>query len=320
MMEGADIVISGYCSLDRIIRIDSDAKIGRTSIVTNKDNGTIHYGGCSINVAHNLAKLGKRALPIIRVGDDYASSGFETFMDESGMVTDAVRHVKNACTSATYLIENPDSEHITLFYPGAMDKKHVIAYEDAWFEHASCAVMTVGSFADNKAFLGKAKQHGLPLFLGMKMDKDAFPTPFLKDVVRSLTGLFANESETVCLLEMFGLDKPEDLFGVAPKMEMLIVTKGLDGSTAYQRADGGVKTFHEGIVKTDNVIDAVGSGDAYISGFMEGYLNGEPIRTCMRYGATLASFALEGMGATTATPDHERFIQRYNARFKKGKS
>ena len=319
-MGNTDIVISGYCSLDRIIRIDSNAEVGKTAIVTNKDNGTIRYGGCSVNVAHNLAKLGKKALPIIRVGDDYAASGFKTFMDKSGIMTDAIKHIGHACTSATYLIENPDNEHITLFYPGAMDKQYQSPYDDAWFEHATCAIMTVASLTDNKHFLKKAKAHDLPLFLGMKMDKDAFPKSFLKDTVHALTGLFANESETVCLLEMFGLEKPEDLFEVAPDMRILIVTKGLEGSVAYHRQGETIEIIREGIVKTDAVVDAVGSGDAYVSGYMYGYLNHASIRTCMRYGATLASFAIEGMGATSSTPETKAFKKRYNAHYQEGRT
>lgn len=319
-MKNADIVISGYCSLDRIIRIDSNAEVGKTAIVTNKDNGTIRYGGCSVNVAHNLAKLGKNALPIIRVGDDYRASGFKPFMEKSKIMTDAIKHVGGARTSATYLIENPDNEHITLFYPGAMKGTYLSTYDDEWFEHATCAIMTVASPEDNKHFLKKVKKHGLPLFLGMKMDKDAFPKPFLKDTVHALTGLFANESETVCLLEMFGLEKPKDLFQIAPNMETLVVTKGLEGSAAYHRNAEKIEVIREGIVKTDAVVDAVGSGDAYISGFMYGYLNDAPIRTCMRYGATLASFAIEGMGATSSTPETHVFKKRYNAHYQEGRS
>ncbi|MEG1614248.1 MAG: carbohydrate kinase family protein, partial [Oscillospiraceae bacterium] len=42
-----DAIISGYVSMDRVVRINTPAKVGFTSIVNNSDNAKIYYGGCS---------------------------------------------------------------------------------------------------------------------------------------------------------------------------------------------------------------------------------------------------------------------------------
>ena len=64
LMMKYDVLTSGYVSMDRIIRIASPAQIGYTSLVTNADNTKIQYGGCSVNIAVALCKLGQKAMPL----------------------------------------------------------------------------------------------------------------------------------------------------------------------------------------------------------------------------------------------------------------
>ena len=69
-MRQIDVLTSGYVSMDHIIKIASPAKVGFTSLVTNKSNARIFYGGCSVNIAYALSRLGMVSLPVLRVGGD----------------------------------------------------------------------------------------------------------------------------------------------------------------------------------------------------------------------------------------------------------
>ena len=53
-----DVLTSGYVSMDHIIRIASPARIGFTSLVENQSNVNINYGGCSVNIAYALCRIG----------------------------------------------------------------------------------------------------------------------------------------------------------------------------------------------------------------------------------------------------------------------
>ena len=311
-MKSIDLVASGYCSLDHIIKIKSKAKVGQTSIVTNKDNRKIYYGGCNVNVAYALAKLNKNAMPIIRVGDDYKSTEFKAYLEASGINLDGIGYVEDAHTSGAYLIEDDTSNHITLFYPGAMSETYVHEYKDTWFKNTKMALMTVASKKDNEVFFNQCIKYDVPLYFGVKMDKDAFPKSFLKTIIKGITGIFMNENEAECLVDLFDIDYIINLFDIAPKLDLIVITKGKQGSLAYHKQSEGIESIASGIVKTDNFVDAVGSGDAYIAGFMYGLLNKSSIKTCMHYGATLSSFAIEGMGATSNLPTKKEFLDKYN--------
>ncbi|XMB72789.1 PfkB family carbohydrate kinase [Mycoplasmatota bacterium WC30] len=315
-----DLITSGYCALDRIIKTETQPATGKTSIVTNKNHAEIYYGGCNVNVAYNLAKLGKIATPIFRVGYDYESTGFYQYLKNGNVNLDAVQKLDFEATSSTYLVETPDNEHITLFYPGAMDKKYHIAYEDSWFENTKCALMTVASLADNKDFLNKVIKHKIPLFLGMKMDSDAFPKPFLKECLNQVEVLFANKSEAACIVDLYDLNNINELLTTLPNIKVIVTTKGKLGSIATYRVKDTLKTETVEIVKAEKVIDTVGSGDAYVAGYIYGYLNNETIKKSMEYGSTLASFVIEGLGSTASSPTEEEFIKRYTNNYNKGNS
>jgi nucleoside kinase len=315
-MKSFDLIASGYCSLDRIIRIQPMARVGKTSIVQNHDNATLRYGGCGLNVAAALCRLGKSVLPIIRVGDDYESTGFKSHLEREKIATDAVVKITGVATSCCYLVENPSSDHMTLFYPGAMSEPYFRPYEQAWFESSKLALMTVASRIDNEEFLKKSVSAKLPLFLGMKMDQDAFPKVFLKSILKECTGVFANTTEADYIKDTMGVSDVSAMFTLLPKLSFIAITNGKQGSRALYREGNMILSHDSPIVPARKFVDAVGSGDAYISGFLYGWLEKKPIQECMHYGSTLASFVIEGMGATTTAPTldllQERFIQTYD--------
>ena len=115
-----DVLTSGYVSMDHMLKIQTPARVGYTSIITNRTNTKINYGGCGVNIACDLSRLGMKAMPMIRVGDDYEQIGFAAFLKENGICTDAVKRVPGEITSVCYLVQDTGGQHITLYYPGSM--------------------------------------------------------------------------------------------------------------------------------------------------------------------------------------------------------
>ena len=102
-----DVLTSGYVSMDHIIRIATPAKVGFTSLVTNKSNSKIFYGGCSVNIAYALCRLGMKAMPVLRVGGDYESNGFKKFLEEGNVPLDGIdadSRGSNQCMLSCYRI------------------------------------------------------------------------------------------------------------------------------------------------------------------------------------------------------------------------
>ena len=179
MSKHYDFLTSGYVSMDHMLKIKSPAQIGYTSLIANKSNANIYYGGCSVNIAYALCRLGLSAMPILRVGDDYEENGFKAFLEAGNVPTEAISRVPGELTSICYLLQDNMGQHITLFYPGSMDGVYSKPLDDRFFEDAGMGVLTVGARCDNEEFFAKCRQHNVPLVFGMKGDMDAFPPDFL---------------------------------------------------------------------------------------------------------------------------------------------
>jgi adenosine kinase len=315
-----DIIASGYVSMDRIIKIHTPAKVGFSSIIENKTCADIYYGGCSVNISHNLCRLGVVSLPVMRVGDDYEKIGFKHFLEQSGIPLDALTVIPGERTSICFLVQDDKGRHITLFYPGAMDGKFVRSLGDAIFTNARMGVMAVGSHPDNEAFLAMCIKHDLPLVFSMKGDMDAFPEKFLRELLYYCQIIFTNETEREAIEAILG----ESILNLFTKGRagIIVTTLGKNGSRCYSKTNEKVSDEFIPICDTGPAVDATGSGDGYVSGFLYGYLRGKPPFECAALGSVLSSFIVENEGCCTGAPDENALNERYNwfvERFREGR-
>jgi adenosine kinase len=309
MSKQYDVVTSGYVSMDRIVKIKTPASVGFTSLIENKTCADIYYGGCSVNIAYNLCRLGIVTMPIMRVGDDYEKIGFKDFLYKAGIPMDALTVVPNERTSICYLLQNNQGQHITLFYPGAMNGNFAAPMDDCIFKNTRLGVMTVGSRADNEEFFKMCVRYKLPLVFSMKGDMDAFPKDFLRSLLFYCRIIFTNECERQAIEEIFN----ESILILLDKgnAEIIVTTFGRDGSRCYSRTRSGIKEDFVPICDLGPPKDTTGSGDAYVSGFLYGYLKKKVPRECAMLGTVLSSFVIEKEGCCTGAPNKDSLIDRY---------
>lgn len=306
-----DLILSGYVSLDRIIKTRTPVRYGYTSIIENSDNTRVYYGGCSTNIAYLAARLGLKALPLIRLGgEDYRATGFYEYLKSAGVCLEAVEIVPNETTSNCYLLADNNNNHIALFYPGAMDGKYAKPVRDEFFARARLGVLTVGSYEDNLEFYSKCLKHNVPLVFGVKCDFDAFPEEFFKKILLASKIIFTNRGEREEIERLFGFAEITDLFAQG-NAEIIVTTLGKNGSRYFQKTGAGIISGTVAAAEFGKVVDTTGSGDAYIAGFLYGYLQGLAVEECCKMGSVLSSFIIEAAGSTTNAPAREELEKRY---------
>lgn len=305
------IVVSGYISLDRIVLVKNPLTIGHTSIVLNDDNQTVYYGGCPVNIASALNMFGVKTVPLLRVGEDFEKTLTKEFFQNRKIPQEGIIKIKRASTSNCYLIEDTKGQHHTIFYPGAMDDQYFQPYDEQLFKDASVLIMTVGPKKDNEYMLEQAKKHNLELVFGAKLDYDAFPIDFLIEVIMEASIIFVNEYESSVLLDLFSLESMRDLFEISDKVHTIIVTYGDQGSSLFHRQNKEVYERKINVLKADECVDTTGSGDAYIAGFMYGYVNNYSRVESCKLGSILASYIVGAKGCNTNTPTLNEFIKKY---------
>jgi len=314
MRKDIDIIASGYPSLDRIIQVENDPRIGTTSIIRNADNSHVYYGGCNVNVAYACGRLGLSTAPMMRVGNDFESSGLRDFLRDAGLLLDGIEVVPGDATSCSYLVMTEQGDHITMFYPGAMSSAYPARVDEELVRRAKYGVITVGNPDYNLAFARACIRHKVPIVFGMKCDFDAFPKAILMEILQGCEIVFMNEGERRELERIYELASITELLSLKCA-KALVVTKGKQGSHIFAKEDGEIKEYPIGIARPDRVVDMTGGGDAYLSGFMFGYVNGKPLPSCGRMGATVSSFIIERTGCLTNVPTLEKLLTRYHDNF-----
>ena len=97
----------------------------------------------------------------------------------------------------------------------------------------------------------------------------------------------------------------------------MITTLGADGSICYIRK--GEKIIEKRIeaIRINNVVDASGGGDAYMSGFLYGYLKDFDPEDCCRLGTIMASHIIQKEGCLSNVPDESKLLGDFDSLFKK---
>lgn len=312
-MGNYDVITSGYVSMDHIIRIATPARTGMTSLVTNKGNTRVYPGGCSVNIAYALCRLGMRALPFIRVGDDYETNGLKDFLEKAKVPLDGIRIIEGEATSTCYLLQDSNNDHITVFYPGAMDGRYAddsaASRLDTLLDGVRMGVITVASRQDNQMFFEKCREKSIPVVFGMKADFDAFPKDFLREILLYSTIIFTNEAEKAMLEQLYDLEDITALFQMG-NAQRIVTTLGKRGSICYEKRDGEIIKSRIGAYPVEQAADATGSGDAYIAGFLYGYLQQKDSGECGRLGSALSCFVVQKEGCCTNIPTREQLFEQ----------
>ncbi|MFI8081776.1 adenosine kinase [Kitasatospora sp. NPDC086009] len=101
---------------------------------------------------------------------------------------------------------------------------------------------------------------------------------------------FAHEADVVFVSTTALADPERTMRQIAERgrARVVVATAGAEG--AYLLADGEI-THVPVVTPPAPVIDSNGAGDAFASGFLLGWLSGEPAARCARYGAIAGAFA-----------------------------
>jgi sugar/nucleoside kinase (ribokinase family) len=103
--------------------------------------------------------------------------------------------------------------------------------------------------------------------------------------------LFANDEELLAFAGVEDFDAA--VAALAPKVPLLVVTRGADGAIAVA---GGVR--HEVAAEpVTRVVDTTGAGDLFSAGYLVGHVQGRPVADCLTMGAIAAAEVISHYGA-----------------------
>jgi fructokinase len=163
------------------------------------------------------------------------------------------------------------------------------------------------SRATIRAFISKIPSSVLCIF-DINLRQAFYSREVIDWSLRACNVLKLNEEELHVLAYLFSMESDDLrlLHDLSRRfdLELIALTKGAGGSLMYAR---GQIYAHDGY-KTE-VVDTVGSGDAFTATLALGMLSGSDLRTINDYANRVASFVCSKRGATPRLPDDFKVAQ-----------
>jgi len=317
---GLDVITIGRASVD----LYGEQIGGRLEDVASFSK---YIGGCPANIAVGTSRLGLRSALITRVGAEHMgrfileqlkTEGVDTrgvIVDPERLTALAILGIRDAhtfplifyrenCADMALREDEIDEDFIASAKAIVVTGTH---FSKPGVEAASREAMRLARARGTKVVLDidyRPVLWGLtPHALGEeRFVADAEVTERLLTIVPECDLIVGTEEEFH--IAGGGLDTAVALRTVRANSGALLVCKrGADGCSAFPgaipaRLDDGIRG--EGF-KVE-VFNVLGAGDAFMSGFLRGWLRDEPIETCCRYANACGAFAVSRHGCAPAVP------------------
>ncbi|HET7115306.1 MAG TPA: 5-dehydro-2-deoxygluconokinase [Hanamia sp.] len=297
-------------------------------------------GGSPLNIAVGVSRLDAKVSLLTGVGNDKIGDFIINFLKKQNVNTDSIAKIEGARTSAVVLgIEPPDRFPLVYYRDNAADSQvtidHVIAANISKYKILEISA-TALNIEPSRSAVFYAVEHAFENDVEVVLDID-FRADQWKEVrsfglmVRALLSkvkIAIGTEEEILAATLQSVDQikithqqisaPEikgDIKTSIQKIlklgpEILIVKRGSKGVTVHYK-DGKELEVPGFPVEILNVL---GAGDAFASGFIYGYLQGWDIYKACRLGNACGAWVVQRPGCANDMPYRDEIMQFANSR------
>lgn len=259
-------------------------------------------GGAPVNVAYHLHQHGVQSSLITRIGKDEAGAELRNHFAATGMNTDYFQ-IDPAVPTGTVIAAPDGNGNMTydIIQPAAWDN---ISIDDATRSLVSAADCFIyGSLAARNEVSRNTLLSLLELVGTRVMDVNLRAPFYSRELLTKLMSkaqvLKLNEEELALIGSWFEVatDTHTRIRMLAQVMELniVIVTRGPNGALVFSD-----NVFYEHPGFTVKVADTVGSGDAFLAGFVTKWITGSSIADALHYAVQLGALIATKKGGCPA--------------------
>ena len=306
-----NVVVTGSIAYDYLMSFPGFFKdhilpdqIAKLSVSFLVDSMRRQRGGCSTNIAYNLALLGERPLVMATAGQDFPE--YRAWLEAHGVDTAGVVEVPDEFTASFFVSTDRENNQIASFYTGAMAHAHKLSFRDLQAP-ADLAIISPNDPEAMRKYPRECKELGIPYIYDPSQQVIRLSGDDLRQGLEGSRMLIVNDYEFEMIRNKTGMSEDQVLCCTGA----LVVTRGSQGSTIWvggQRVDIPV-------VKPKCVADPTGVGDAYRAGIIKGMSLGLPWHVIGRMGSLAATYVLEHPGTQNHTYSWDEFLARYRENF-----
>ena len=284
-------------------------------------------GGCPTNIAIGTARLGLRSGLVTRVGDEHMGRFIREQLEREGVDVTGVHTDPDRLTSLVLLGIRNSKNFPLIFYrdncaDGALDESDI---DEAFIASASAVVVTGTHFAKERSAAAQtlamrlAKRHGRKIVFdvdyrpnlwglaGHGAGEERFiasgeVSAHLAPILPECDVIVGTEEE---LMIAGGVEEPLAAIRAIRELSaaLIVCKRGPMGCVVF---DGAIPARIEDGIQGPGfpveVYNVLGAGDAFMSGFLRGYLRGEPIETACAYANACGAFAVSRLLCSAEYP------------------
>ncbi|MBI4008946.1 carbohydrate kinase family protein [Candidatus Roizmanbacteria bacterium] len=302
-----NIILTGSLAYDYIFDVDDyfskyilPNKIHQINISVITDEYKKSLGGTAGNQAFYLARLGLSPNIFATAGKDFQE--YKSFLKKNGINAEYIKIIPEQNSAAGFGMTDKKDNQIWMYSKGAMiNNSKLILSTIVDKLHNSFVIISPNDPQAIINFVNQCEKEDIEFAFDPAFYIPTLPQKTLFKGVKNARIIFGNDYEIAFLEKRLRLSLPK----LINKNQIIVKTLGDQGSEIFK--DG--KWQKVGIYKVKPV-DPTGAGDAYRAGFLYGYLNNQPIKTCGWMGAVTASFAVEVKGTMNLKFSKQQFEKR----------
>lgn len=264
-------------------------------------------GGAPMNVAYQTNNLGMQSRMISRVGSDDLGAELLAFLQGKGVSTDLVQTDPKYPTGVVNVsLDEKGIPSYEIVQPAAWDHIEQTTVMLDTVEKADALVfgsLSCRSEVSRKTLLTLLEKAPLRVF-DINLREPFYTRDLLETLLPKANLVKVNDIELGILANWYGMQGSESDQMQALRQqfgfERIIVTKGEHGAACL--SDSGFCSVPGMSVK---VQDTIGSGDAFLSGFISRYFAGAADQECLRFANALGALTATKAGGTPSIRPEE---------------
>ena len=306
-----DVVIVGELNVDLILNnIEGDIEIGKEVFSRNM---TLTLGSSSAIFASNLSVLGTNVSFIGKIGNDNFGDLVVTSLQKSGVDISNLISTPDNYTGITVAMSYGD-DRAMVTYPGAMSELKVVDITDdklaeARHLHVSSIFLQEGLLPDVQVLFQRAKSLGMTTSLDPQWDPSEKWNVNMEELLPYVDIFLPNESELMAMTNTVSIE--EGINKIIAFSNNIVVKQGTKGVSLFSKN----KRIDVPAFLNNDVVDAIGAGDSFNSGFINAFIKGKEITKCLEDGAITGAINTTASGGTTAFEDKEKVKQLAKNKF-----
>lgn len=297
-----DVLVVGELNIDLILNnILAFPTLGKEVMAGDM---ILTLGSSSAIFANNLSILGSKVSYLGKVGNDQFAEKIFSSLKNSGVDVRNIIKSPDFLTGLTVAM-NYGNERAMVTYPGAMNDLRASEISDevmisARHMHLSSVFLQEGLKPDIIDLFRRAKKLGLSTSLDPQWDPVEKWDINLRGLLPWVDVFLPNREELLRLTSSMNIEHA--IQQISPFCNVVVVKNGVEGAIMWDKT----KTVSQPAFLNDSVIDAIGAGDSFNSGFIYKYSKKRPLNECLEFAALTGAINTTGAGGTSAFANLEQ--------------